>query len=116
MSQEINTIIYPVKDAAGAKRLYSTLLGTEPFVDEPYYIGYQLNGMQVGLDPNGHSRNMTGPVCYVEVDDINASVEQLKSAGATVQQDATDVGGGKLIAMLTDADGNMIGVAQTTES
>jgi predicted enzyme related to lactoylglutathione lyase len=64
------------------------------------------------LDPYGHSRGMTGPVGYGHVDDIRASVQRLLDLGAETQQEVQDIGGGKLIATLTDADGNVIGLVQ----
>ncbi|MGH3515744.1 MAG: VOC family protein [Pseudonocardiaceae bacterium] len=56
---------------------------------------------------------MTGPVGYWQVDDINASVTALLDASAHVQQEVKDVGGGKLIASVNDADGNTIGLIQS---
>jgi predicted enzyme related to lactoylglutathione lyase len=111
MTSWVKTVVYPVKDADAAKKLYGALFGA-PVVDQPYYVGYQVDGQDVGLDPNGHARGMTGPVAFWRVDDIAGAVEQLVAAGATVGEAAHDVGGGRLIAMLTDADGNPIGVLQ----
>jgi predicted enzyme related to lactoylglutathione lyase len=113
MSQGIRTIIYPVKDIAQAKTLYSTLLGTEPSMDEPYYVGFKVGDQDIGLDPNGHNQGMTGPVGYYHVDDIQKSLQQLLDAGAQTQQDVKDVGGGKLIASVKDADSNIIGLIQS---
>jgi predicted enzyme related to lactoylglutathione lyase len=56
---------------------------------------------------------MTGPVGYREVEDVKASLEELLSSGAQTQQEVRDVGGGKLIATVTDADGNIIGLTQS---
>jgi predicted enzyme related to lactoylglutathione lyase len=56
---------------------------------------------------------MTGAVAFCEVDDIEARLQELIDAGATVQQPVSDVGEGKLIAMVKDADGNVIGLSQT---
>jgi predicted enzyme related to lactoylglutathione lyase len=56
---------------------------------------------------------MTAPIAYVEVDDIKGRLDQLLDAGAETQQPITDVGGGKLIALVKDADGNVTGLAQT---
>jgi hypothetical protein len=61
MTETLKTIIYPVKDLATAKPLYSALLGVEPIMDEPYYVGFSVEGQDIGLDPNGHSQGMTGP-------------------------------------------------------
>jgi predicted enzyme related to lactoylglutathione lyase len=55
---------------------------------------------------------MTGPLSYWHVDDIKGTLGELVAAGATVRQDVKDVGGGKLIASVTDADGNSIGLIQ----
>jgi extradiol dioxygenase family protein len=55
MTENIKTFIYPVKDLAKAKTLYSEILGVEPCMDEPYYVGFDVEGQDVGLDPHGHS-------------------------------------------------------------
>lgn len=112
MTAGLNTIIYPVKDIARAKAMFSALLETEPYADEPYYVGFKDAGQDVGLDPNGHSRGMTGPVPYWHVTDIRARLAALLDAGAELLQDVTDVGGGKLIASVKDADGNLVGITQ----
>jgi len=113
MSEGIKTIIYPVTDIAKAKPVYSRLLGTEPAYDESYYVGYTVGGQDIGLDPNGHAKGMTGPIGYAEVDDIHAALKELQDAGAVVQDEPKDVGGGKLIATVKDPDGNVLGLAQT---
>jgi predicted enzyme related to lactoylglutathione lyase len=113
MTPRMNPIIYPVKDLARAKTLYGQLLGVEPYADEAYYVGYRVGDQELGLDPNGHSQDMTGPVGYWEVDDIAKSLEQLLGAGGEEQQAITDVGGGKLIARVKDADGNITGITQS---
>ena len=110
MTEGIKTIIYPVKDIAKAKTLYSTLLDKEPYADAPYYVGYKVGDQEIGLDPNGHKQGMTG---YYEVEDIKKSLRLLLDAGAQVQQEVRDVGGGKLIAAVKDADGNIIGLMQS---
>ena len=75
MTEGIRTIIYPVKDIAQAKTLYSRLLGVEPYMDEAYYVGFSVGDQDVGLDPHGHSQGMTGPVGYWHVDDIKKSLQ-----------------------------------------
>jgi len=112
MIQGIRLFIYPVKDIAQAKTLYSQLLGIEPYFDEAYYVGFRVGDQEIGLDPNGHNAGMTGPVGYGHVNDINQSLRLLLDAGAQMQQEVKDVGGGKLIASVRDADGNIIGLIQ----
>jgi predicted enzyme related to lactoylglutathione lyase len=113
MTSGMKTVRYPVKDIAAAKQLYGRLLGVAPSMDEAYYVGFDIDGQHIGLDPNGHSKGMTGPIGYWHVDDITKSVEALLEAGAETQQPISDVGGGKLIATVTDVDGNLIGLLQT---
>ncbi|HET9111605.1 MAG TPA: VOC family protein [Ktedonobacterales bacterium] len=110
MNHGITPVIYPVKDRDQAKALYGKLLGAEPVVDSPYYVGWKLSDMDIGLDPNGHRSGQTGPVSYYQVDDINASLQTLLDAGAQPRQAVKDVGGGMLITSVKDADGNIIGL------
>jgi predicted enzyme related to lactoylglutathione lyase len=108
----IKTVIYPVSDLDSAKAVYGGLLGVEPETDAPYYVGFNVEGQQVGLDPHGRAQGMTGPINYWHVADIEASLNRLVGAGATRRQEPRDVGGGKLIATAEDADGNVIGLIQ----
>src|SRR5712692_1053468 len=98
MNQGMRTVIYPVKDLAQAKTLYGKLLGVAPYADEAYYVGFRVGDQEIGLDPNGHSQGMTGPVAYWQVDDIHVSLKLLLDAGAETQRAVSDVGGGMLIA------------------
>jgi predicted enzyme related to lactoylglutathione lyase len=111
MPQGIMTIIYPVKDVARARQLYGKLAGA-PTTDSPYYVGFRVGDQEIGLDPNGHKSGLTGPLAYWHVADIRKSLQALLDAGAQLQQEVKDVGGGKLIASVRDADGNPIGLLQ----
>ena len=113
MQHGMQLVVYPVKDIARAKALYRELLGAEPYVDKPYYVGFRTGDQEIGLDPKGHAKGMTGPIGYVEVRDIHGRLRSLLEAGARERQGVTDVGGWKLIAWLEDADGNLIGLQQT---
>jgi predicted enzyme related to lactoylglutathione lyase len=112
MTSGMKTVIYPVEDIAAAKRLYGTLLGVAPTMDETFYVGFDVEGQHIGLDPNGRGKGMTGPVGYWHVDDINESLAALLEAGAETQQPVSDVGGGKLTATVQDPGGSVIGLLQ----
>ena len=109
MNQGVRTVVYPVKDIAKAKALFRDLLGVEPYADAPYYVGFKVDNQDIGLDPNGHKEGMTA---YYHVDDIKQSLESLLDNGATQIQKIKDVGGGRLIASVRDADGNILGLIQ----
>ncbi|MEU9338546.1 VOC family protein [Streptomyces sp. NPDC048290] len=106
------TIIYPVKDLDRAKALFRTVLGTEPYIDQPYYVAFKGGTQDVGLDPSGHDRGLTGPVPYWKVTDIEERFAALLAAGAEEVQGVRDVGNGRLIAAARDADGNVLGLLQ----
>ncbi len=109
MNQGIRTIIYPVKDISKVKAVFRELLGVEPYADAPYYVGFKVGDQDIGLDPTGHKEGMTA---YYHVDDIKKSLKSLVDAGAKTVQEVKDVGGGRLIASVKDADGNIIGLLQ----
>ena len=109
MNKGVKTVIYPVNDLAKAKALFSALMGKKPYLDEAYYVGFKVGDQDIGLDPHGHRHGMTP---YFEVDDIRKMLQSLLDAGAQTVEDVKDVGGGKLIASVKDADGNIIGLSQ----
>jgi predicted enzyme related to lactoylglutathione lyase len=113
MNHGIRTMIYPVKDAGRAKGLFGKLLGSEPYVDQPYYVGFKLSEQEIGLLPNGSAAGMSGPLGYFHVDDIKRTLETLLKEGAQIQQPIKDVGAGRLVASVRDADGNLIGLLQS---
>ncbi len=104
--------VFPVDDLAAAKTLFTALLGTPPYADTPYYVGYRTGTVEIGLDPSGPRQGTAAPIAYWETDDIAGRIEALVAAGATVQRPATDVGGGMLVAVLADATGNLLGLRQ----
>ena len=111
-TQGIKTVLHPVSDLAAAKAVYSALLGVQPQADAPYYVGYEAEGQHIGLVPNGGPQGMTSPVAYWHVADIEAKLAEVTAAGATLQEPAHDVGGGRLVATVTDPDGNVLGLLQ----
>jgi len=111
MTSGIQTIVYPVRDLDAAKSMFTALFGA-PHTDQPYYVGYVSGDVQVALDPNGHRGGLTGAVGYWSVDDVEATRQQLLAAGGTDVQPPHDVGGGMLLAVLADADGNQVGLMQ----
>jgi predicted enzyme related to lactoylglutathione lyase len=103
-------IVYPTKAVEKAKKLFTALLGTGPYADSPYYVGFRTEGRETGLDSRGSS---SGPIAYWETDDIAAGVAELTGAGWQVTSDAKDVGGGMLVAQLSDGNGSTIGLRQS---
>jgi predicted enzyme related to lactoylglutathione lyase len=112
VSQSIKIVLFPVKDLEKSKAVFSALLGKEPDNDAPYYVGYEAGDQHIGLNPGGHAQGMTGPVVYWPVDDIDGRIKKLTDAGATVDQPPTEVGPGRKVASLRDADGNPFGLVQ----
>lgn len=109
---QAQTVLYPTRALSESKQLFTALLGMEPMADSPYYVGFQLGDVQIGLVPNGHDQGWTGAVCFFDVDDIEATITTATSHGAAVLQSPKDVGRGLLTALLKDAEGNLIGLRQ----
>ena len=109
MAHTVRVLVFPVQDLDKAKAFYTAFLGTEPYADSPYYVGYRVSDeLEVGLDPNAK----VGPIAYTDATDIKASLEAMTQAGGQVVQEPKDVGGGLLIAQVQDADGNILGFRQ----
>ncbi|MGH3417076.1 MAG: VOC family protein [Actinocrinis sp.] len=108
----VKTILHPVTDLGKAKAVYTALLGMEPTADSEYYVGYEAEGQQIGLVPNGAQQGLTSPVAHWHVTDIEAKLAEVTAAGATVKQPPHEVGAGRLVAMAADADGNLFGLIQ----
>ncbi|MBV1855045.1 VOC family protein [Catellatospora tritici] len=111
-TQGIKTVLHPVTDLAAAKAVFTALLGVEPQHDAPYYVGYEVEGQHIGLVPGGAAQGMTGPVAYWHVSDIEAKLAELTAAGASVKDAVKEVGPGRRVATVTDADGNVLGLLQ----
>ncbi len=90
-TQGIKTVLHPVSDLATAKEVYAALLGVPPQTDESYYVGFEAEGQHIGLVPGGGPQDMTTPVAYWHVADIEAKLAEVTAAGATVKEPAHDV-------------------------
>ena len=77
-----------------------------------YVVGFEVAGQHIGLVPDGGPQGMTSPVAYWHVQDLEAKLAEVTAAGATVKEPAHDVGGGRLVATVTDPDGNVLGLLQ----
>jgi predicted enzyme related to lactoylglutathione lyase len=111
-TEGIKTVLHPVSDLAASKAMYTALLGVPPQTDGSYYVGFEAAGQQIGLVPGGGPQGMTSPVAFWHVTDIEAKLAEVTAAGATVKEAAHDVGGGRLVATITDPDGNVLGLIQ----
>jgi predicted enzyme related to lactoylglutathione lyase len=106
MTLAIRSVVIPVSDLGVAKAVYTALLGS-PHTDQPYYVGYNVDGFEVGLNPAGEGG---GPVAFTDVDDLDAARETLLAAGATERDAPRQVAPEVRICVLADVDGNPIGL------
>ncbi|MFD4351017.1 VOC family protein [Nocardia sp. NPDC058519] len=107
MSPTIASVVIPVSDLAATKAVYTTLYGA-PHTDEPYYVGWAVGDVQIGLDPSGDVA--AGPVAYAGVDDVDKARDAAISAGATERTAPREVSPGTRICVLEDTDGNPFGI------
>jgi predicted enzyme related to lactoylglutathione lyase len=106
MSPTIRSLVITVSDMDAAKKVYTALLGA-PHTDQPYYVGYNVDGFEVALAPGDASG---GPVAFADVEDLDATRETLLAAGATERNAPRQVAPGARVCVLADADGNPIGL------
>lgn len=113
MIQGLRTVIYKVPDLAAAKAWYSRILGIEPYFAEPFYVGFQVGGFELGLDPHmGDAGPGGGVVPYWGVADAAAAHATLLAEGAQAREPVTDVGGGIQVATVKDPFGNVFGIIE----
>lgn len=114
MVKGLATVIYHVADLNRAKAWYSTAFQQKPYFDEPFYVGFNIGGYELGLNPD-LTLNRPGPgggVAYWRVAGIEDAVRHFVTAGATVVAPVQDVGDAIKVATLTDPFGNMIGLIE----
>ena len=108
------TVIYKAPDLARAKAWYSAAFGAQPYFDEPFYVGFNIGGYELGLDPDpsGTRPGAGGVTAYWGVPDIDAAVRHFTQVGGTVATPVQDVGEGIRVATIADPFGNVVGLIQ----
>lgn len=104
----LRTLIYMVPDLKAAKEWYTATLGIEPYFDEPFYVGFNVGGYELGLHPSKGST--ASAETYWGVDDVQAAYKTLLANGATAHEEPSDVGGGIITASVKDPVGNILGL------
>jgi predicted enzyme related to lactoylglutathione lyase len=107
----LRTVIYPAPDLARGKEWYTQVLGKGPYFDQPFYVGFEAGGFELGLIPDGQP-GATGAVAYWGVPDAAAALTRLQELGAELRDDVMDVGGGIKTATVLDPFGNVFGVIE----
>ena len=109
----LRTVIYHAPDLAQAKAWYAAAFGVEPYFDEPFYVGFEIGGFELGLDPDvSKVRVGNNAVAYWGVSDIDEACTRLVGLGAEAREPVRDVGGDIKVATVADPFGNVIGLIQ----
>jgi predicted enzyme related to lactoylglutathione lyase len=110
----LRTTIYHVPDLDNAKAWYTSAFGVEPYFDQPFYVGFNLGGYELGLNPDlaDASPGPGGAVAYWGVADMTAAIHRFESAGATIKIRPHEVGEGIKVATVADPFGNLIGLIE----
>ncbi|MFN8415674.1 MAG: VOC family protein [Cytophagaceae bacterium] len=108
----LRTAIYRVADITAAKKWYTQAFETEPYFDEPFYVGFNIAGYELGLQPEVHptTDKPDSVETYWGVEDINSEYQRFISLGATEYDTPREVGGGIVVAKVKDPWGNVIGL------
>jgi predicted enzyme related to lactoylglutathione lyase len=114
MVQGLGTVIYHVPDLDRAKAWYARAFAQQPYFDQPFYVGFNIAGYELGLDPDT-TRKASGPggvVAYWRVANLDRAVAHFVDAGATLVAPAQDVGDGIKVATVADPFGNAVGLIE----
>jgi predicted enzyme related to lactoylglutathione lyase len=107
----LRTAIYQVDNLSKAKRWYADVLGVEPYFDEPFYVGFNVGGFELGLQQEKPASSpVENVVAYWGVTDIDAEYARLLKLGATAHNPVADVGGGIKVAVVRDPFRNAFGL------
>lgn len=113
MFKGLRTVIYKVADIDSARKWYSALFGIEPYFNEPFYVGFNIGGFELGLDPDRAGVEVgNNAVAYWGVEDAASAVDHALRQGASLRDNLRDVGGGIMVGTVADPDGNVIGIIQ----
>jgi len=114
MFQGLRTVTYYAPDLEKAKAWYSQVLGIDPYFSEPFYVGFNVGGYELGLNPDsdGSLRGLGGAVAYWGVADAVAAHERLVGLGAEPLSPVQEVGEGIKVAVLKDPFGNALGIIE----
>jgi len=108
----LRTVIYAAPDLGKAKEWYSSAFGVDPYFDEPFYVGFNVGGYELGLDPNAKPVGPGGSVAWWGVASIDEAMTHLKSIGAEVAENAHEVGEGIKVGSVKDPFGNIVGIIE----
>src|SRR5439155_2582807 len=110
----LRTAIYHVNDIDKGKAWYSKVLGVKPYFDQAFYVGYNVGGYELGLQPTEGSSagKADGAVAYWGVENAEAAFQRIIELGATVHEAVRDVGGGIKVATVKDPFGNVFGIIE----
>ena len=113
MIKGLATVIYHVRDLDRAKAWYAVAFQQAPYFDQPFYVGFNVAGYELGLQPSEASANKTeAVVAYWGVEDANASLAYLLERGATLNEAVQDVGENIKVATVKDPFGNVFGIIE----
>lgn len=110
----LRTAVYYVSDIEKGRDWYSSILGFPPYFDEPFYVGFNVAGYELGLQPTEGEEivQSSKAAVYWGVDSCEAALKALLAKGATANEDVQDVGGGIKVASVKDPFGNIFGVIE----
>jgi predicted enzyme related to lactoylglutathione lyase len=110
----LRTAMYPAPDLARARDWYAAVLGVAPYFDEPFYVGFNVGGFELGLDPDPEDGKpgAAGSTPYWGVTDARAEYARLLGLGARAHAEPKEVGGGIVVAAVLDPFGNVFGVIE----
>lgn len=104
----LRTLIYPSDNLEDDVRWWTDVLGFEPYFKEEFYVGFEVDGYELGLDPNASMAD--GPRTYFSVANVQQAVDELLANGCTIHEPVTNTGGDVIVATVRKPNGQLLGL------
>lgn len=108
----LRTTVYKVGNLIEAKEWYAKAFGITPYFDEPFYVGYNIGGYELGLLPeeNPTTEKAESVITYWGVNEIENVYKHFLASGAKEHEKPNSVGDPLMVASVIDPWGNIIGL------
>lgn len=104
----LRTLIYPSDNLEADKKWWTDTLGFGPYFDEPFYVGFEVAGYELGLDPSANMAD--GPRTYFGVEDVQTAVDELTAQGCMIHEPVTNTGDDIIVATVKKPNGQLLGL------
>ncbi len=105
----LRSAFYGAPDLSATRDWYAAVLGISPYFDQPFYVGFEVGGYELGLVPDEPPNS--GGVAW-GVAEIQSAHRHFLAHGAVETEAPHEVGGGIWTSRVRDPFGNVLCLLQ----